>query len=263
MGIKDNIAIVTGGGSGIGQGICLDLAQQGAKVMIMDINLAGAENTKKIIKDAGGYAQVFKLDVTDKEMIETTINTIYEKYGRIDILVSNAGINSAPTFVTKYSDEDWEKHIKIHLFQAFYLTRVCGEIMKKQKKGRIILMSSLAGYHGMAGGIAYSTGKTGLVGFTYTAAKEFGPYGITVNAIQPGLIWTPLAEAALGPAADDFAKATPIPRLGKPQDVANVVSFLCKPQSDFLTGLIIRVDGGYIISSGMDQMGMEYLISQE
>lgn len=262
-GLKDNVALVTGGGSGIGRGICLDLAAKGAKVMILDLNEESAKKTQEMIKETGGTSETYKTDVTNRQVIEDVVGKIYKKHSSIDILVSNAGINSPPAFVTKYPDEDWEKHIKIHLYQAFYFTRACGEIMKKQKHGRIVITSSLAGYHGMAGGIAYAAGKTGLVGFTYTAAKEFGPYGVTVNAIQPGLIWTPLCEAALGSASEDFAKQTPIPRMGQPKDVANVVSFLCQPESDFLTGLIIRVDGGYIIQSGMDSMCMDYLMSQE
>jgi len=261
--LKGQVALVTGGGSGIGRGICLDLAQQGVKVMVLDLNEEAAKETQKLIKDTDGYAEVYKTDVTDAKVIDDVVGKIYQKHQRIDILVSNAGINSPPAFVTNYPAEDWEKHIKIHLYQAFYFTKACGAIMKKQKYGRIVVTSSLAGYHGMAGGIAYAAGKTGLVGFTYTAAKEFGPYGVTVNAIQPGLIWTPLCEAALGPASADFAKATPIPRMGQPKDVANVVTFLCKPESEFLTGLIIRVDGGYIIQSGMDMMCMEYLKSLE
>lgn len=261
--LKDQVAVVTGGGSGIGEGICLDLAQKGAKVMVLGRSEEKVIKTAKLIAEAGGHAEAYKIDVTEKEEVNKAVDKIYRDHGRIDILVSNAGINSSPSFVTKYADEEWEKHIKIHLYQAFYLTRACGEIMKKQRYGRIVITSSLAGYHGMAGGIAYAAGKTGLIGFTYTAAKEFGPFGVTVNAIQPGLIWTPMAEAALGPASEDFAKQTPIPRMGQPKDVANVVSFLCQPESDFLTGLIIRVDGGYIIQSGMDAMCMGYLMSQE
>lgn len=261
--LKNQVAIVTGGGSGIGQGICLDLAANGAKVMVLDLNEDGAGKTCADIAAAGGYAEPYKVDVTNQAKIQEIVDTVYGKHGRIDILVSNAGVNSPPYFVTKYPDDDWEKHIKIHLYQAYYLTKACGAIMKKQKYGRIVVTSSLAGYHGMAGGIAYSAGKTGLVGFTYTAAKEFGPFGVTVNAIQPGLIWTPMCEAALGPASEEFAKKTPVPRMGQPKDVANVVTFLCKKESEFLTGLIIRVDGGYIIQSGMDVMCMDYLMSQE
>lgn len=257
--LASQVAVVTGGGSGIGQAICMDLAKFGVKAMVLDINEKAAEETKSIIEKAGGYAEAYKADVTNKEMINSTIDSIVGKHGSVDIMVSNAGINLPPTYCIDMSDEDWEKHMKVHLYQAFYLTKACGKIMKEQKYGRIIITSSLAAYHGMTGNIAYSSGKAGLVGFTYTLAKELGPYGITVNALQPGIIWTPMQEALSKDVKDMFAQQTPIPRVGESIDVSNVVTFLCKPESGFLTGLIIPVDGGYILRSGMDFMIMQML----
>lgn len=255
-GLKDNIAVVTGGGSGIGRSICIRLAQEGAKVMVTDINESGAEATRTLIEEKGGYAESYKMDVTDKEMVKQVVEQIDEKHGKIDILISNAGFSTPPAFCYKMEDDDWDKLIKVHLYGTFNTVKACGGIMKSRGYGRIVVTSSLAGVFGLTGNINYAAAKTALVGVTYTLAKEMGPFGITVNAVQPGIIRTPITEAPLQAMEEKFVKETPVPRIGEPEDVANAVSFFCQPESDFVTGVVMRVDGGYVLQSGMDQLMM-------
>lgn len=254
--LQGHVALVTGGGSGIGRGICLDLAEKGAKIMVTDINPETAGETAEIIKKAGGYAESYKMDVTDADMVCKVVEEIGKKHGKIDILVSNAGFSTPPAFCTDMDPGDWDKLIKVHLYGAFNCVKACGKMMKDSGYGRIVFTSSLAGVFGLTGNINYAAAKTALVGVTYTLAKELGPYGITVNAVQPGIIRTPITEAPLKAMEENFKKETPTGQIGEPEDVANAVSFFCLPQSQFITGVVMRVDGGYILQSGMDQLMM-------
>lgn len=255
--IEGQIAVVTGGGSGIGRDICIELAKSGAKVMVTGRRESNINETKKLIEDINGYAETYKMDVSDKENVEKVVEDIYNKHGRIDILINNAGFSTPPSFCTDMSDNDWDGLIKTHVYGAFYCTRACANYMKKNNYGRIVNMSSVSGVFGFAGNINYSTAKTALVGFTYTLAKELGPYGITVNAIQPGIIKTSMTEEALKALEPQFVRETPIKRIGEPKDISSVISFFCSPDAGFVTGVIMRVDGGYILNSGMDMLMMQ------
>ncbi|MDR5587103.1 MULTISPECIES: 3-oxoacyl-ACP reductase FabG [Clostridium] len=261
--IKNQIAVITGGGSGIGRDICIEFAKRGIKVMITGRRDANINETKKLIEDLNGYAETYKMDVSNKENVESVFKEIYTKHGKIDILINNAGLSTPPTFCTNMSDSDWDSLIKTHLYGAFYCSRACAKFMKNNNYGRIVNMSSIAGVFGFAGNINYSTAKTALVGFTYSLAKELGSYGITVNAIQPGIIRTSMTEEALNALETKFVNETPLKKIGEPKDIASAVSFLCSPDSGFITGVILRVDGGYILNSGMDILMMQTCSTEE
>ena len=261
--LDGQIAIITGGGSGIGRDICIEFAKCGAKVMVTGRRDNNINETKKIIEDLGGYAETYKMDVSIKENVEKVFEEIYNKHGKIDILINNAGFSTPPTFCSNMSDEDWDGLIKTHLYGAFYCSRSCAKYMKKNKYGRIINMSSIAGVFGLTGNINYAAAKTALVGFTYTLAKELGPHGITVNALQPGIIRTSMTEGALSALEEKFVYETPVRKIGEPKDIASAALFFSSPDSGFVTGVIMKVDGGYILNSGMDLVMMEMSASEE
>lgn len=260
--LNGQVAVITGGGSGIGRYICLEFAKNGAKVIVTGRRESNIEETKKIIEEQGGYAETYKMDVSCKEDVEKVFEQVFNKHGKIDILINNAGFSTPQVFCTEMTDEAWDGLLKTHLYGTFYTTRACAKYMKKNKYGRIVNMSSIAGVHGLTGNINYATAKTGFVGFTNTLAKELGPYGITVNALQPGVIRTAMTEGPLSILEEQFVKETPVRRIGEPSDIAKAALFFCSPDSDFVTGVIMKVDGGYILNSGMDMVMFEMCENQ-
>lgn len=252
--LVNQVALVTGGGTGIGRGICIDLAKKGAKVIVTGRRMSMLQETQSIIRKSGGYAECLELDVSNKENVNQVVDKIYDKYGRIDILVSNAGNLSAPAFIYNMKDEDWDSVLKTHLYGTFYCAKAVSKKMKQNKYGRIVLISSVAAIHGFNGAINYAASKAALEGMTMTLAKELGVDGITVNCIQPGIIHTPMADGFVSAKGETFIKDTPVKRIGEPKDVACAVSFYCSPDAGFITGTILKVDGGYMLQSSMDQL---------
>lgn len=252
--ITGQVAVVTGAGSGIGREIAKELAENGAKVMLLGRSLETLQATKQLIENNDGYAECHVVDVLDKVLLETIFDTICKEHGKIEILISNAGNTANPSFITDTSEEGWDSVIKTHLYGAFNCVQLCAKKMKENNYGRIVIMSSLGGVHGLTGQLSYATAKTGIVGMTYTLAKELGPYGITVNSLQPGIIETQMTEGPLQLAKEQFIAETPVRRIGNPKDVSNAVMFLCDKKSSFVNGVIMRVDGGYSLNSGMDQL---------
>jgi len=249
--LKDQVAVITGGGSGIGRGACLDLAKKGVRVMVTDINEEGAKETKKLIEEAGGYAEVYKMNVVDENAIKDVVASIYNKYNRLDILVCCAGIAPMPILCADITTEDWDKIMKIHLYGTFFCCRECAKLMKKNRYGRIVLTSSLAGFTGLTAQISYAAVKGAIVTFAYSLAKELGPYDITVNAIQPGFIRTGMTEMQVQAMGDTIANETPIRRVGEPEDVAAAISFFCSPEAGFITGEVLRVDGALALQTSI------------
>lgn len=252
--LQGQVALVTGGNSGIGRGICLDLAKKGVKVMVAGRNTTKSQETKALIEEAQGFAEVYRLDVTDADNVHNMVQEIYKKYGRIDILVSNAGNTTGPLFTHNTPYEEWDNVLKTHLYGAFNCVKECAEIMQEKKYGRIVITSSLAGIHGLTAQSSYAVAKSGLVGLTYTLAKELGPSGITVNAVQPGFIDTPMTEQQLQMCGEQWKNETPMRRIGQPQDVATAVSFFCSPETEFITGVVMRVDGGFMLNLSVDTL---------
>lgn len=247
------VAIVTGGGTGLGRGICIELAKKGIIVVITGRREQLLNETKEIIEKDGGKAECYRLDVTDKENVADVMAKVYKKYGRLDILVSNAGNLSEPAFITETTDEAWDSVIKTHLYGAFYCIREAARYMRKAKYGRILIISSVAMINGFNGAANYAASKGALEAMTKTAAKEFGQWGITVNCIEPGIIATPMADPFLDAMGETFSSETPMGRNGVPKDIGVAAAFYCSPEAEFVTGTVLRVDGGYMLQSSMDQ----------
>ncbi|AOR23179.1 SDR family NAD(P)-dependent oxidoreductase [Clostridium taeniosporum] len=252
--LSNQIAIITGGNTGIGRAISEELAQRGAKVMILARNEEKNKETVRLVKEKSGYAESYRVNVSDKESVDNAIDEIYKKYGQIDILVCNAGNSTPLNYITKMPMKDIESIINTHVYGSIYCIKACGERMKERKYGRIVIMSSLGACHGVTGNAHYCLAKEGLVAMAQSLAKEFGRYGITVNSIQPGSINTSMSGQLLQVAKEKIISETPVARIGEPEDIAYAVSFYCSPRAAFITGDTMRVDGGYIIESGMDRL---------
>lgn len=257
--LKNQLAVVTGAGSGIGKGIANELSRQGAHVIIADINEENAYKAASEINVQGFEATACKLDVSNSMEVSELFNKLERKHGKIDILVNNAGIAGDPSLVDEMSDENWAKMMNVHVNGSFFCLREASRIMKKYRYGRIINMSSTAAVNSLLGFSHYSAAKYAIVGLTEATAKELAPFNITVNAIKPGMIRSALSEGILAVGEDRFRKATPVNRIGEPQDIAKVVSALVQPSMDFVTGTAIAVDGGLSIVNDFDQVVLEQL----
>ncbi|KOF57807.1 MULTISPECIES: SDR family NAD(P)-dependent oxidoreductase [Clostridium] len=246
--LLNQVAIVTGGNSGIGKAISCELADRGAKVVILARNEARNKEAEKEIAEKGGQAESYSVDVSNSEAVNAAINQVYSKYGQIDILVSNAGNATPLRYSTKMPIEEFESVLKTHLFGAFNCVKACGERMRKRKYGRIVLISSVGGYHGFAGQMNYAVAKHGLVGMAYSLAKEFDGSGVTVNVVQPGIIPTPMCDALIEVAKEGLPDA----RIGKPEDIAYATAFFCSPRAGFMNGTPLVIDGGLVIETSVD-----------
>ena len=237
------VALVTGGSRGIGKACALELARAGYDVVINYAgNVDAANKTVEEIKALGVDSAAYKFDVSDKEQVNANIAEIVEKYGRIDVLVNNAGITRDGLFM-RMSDENWDAVISTNLSSAFYVSQPVVKVMMKQRSGAIVNMSSVVGVSGNAGQANYSAAKAGLIGLTKTLAKELGSRGIRVNAVAPGFINTDMTKDL---DTSKFLDFIPLKRLGEVEDIAKAVKFLAV-DSDYVTGQVLEVDGGLII----------------
>ena len=249
--LKGHIAAVTGGGSGIGQGICQAYAREGARVIVLDANRDGANETASLISAAGGTASAVKLDVTDREACKQVAMEI-AKAGNISILVNNAGINRRTPFVGEPAavTKDWDDILSINLDGVFNVTRAFIDQLRATK-GRIVNIGSIQSFvhvNGWPNSAAYTTSKHGVLGFTRALAAELGKDGVRVNAIGPGMIETKINAEARAKNPDMVAAAmrhTPLNRTGKPEDIAGPAVFLASDMSAYVTGCIIMADGGF------------------
>jgi len=253
--LTNRVAIVTGGGSGIGRECAFYLAQAGAKVVVPDLNLTAAQATADVIKKNGGDALGIQMDVTQKSQIHVMVEQVLKVYGTIDILVNNAGID-IKGLVVELPEETWDKIININLKGVFLCTQAVLPTMIENKYGRIVTISSMAGKTGEAFTSPYCASKWGVIGFTQSLALEVGKHNITANCVCPGpveteLIGTSVAQAAAlkGMEPDEFFKAffldpTPLGRIAKPLDIARAVAFLASDEAEFITGSTLNVSGG-------------------
>lgn len=244
MKLKDRVAIVTGAGRGIGAAIARELASQGARVVVNYSKSADAADlVVKEIEAAGGAAIAVQANVFDLEQVEAMVKTAIATYGRIDILVNNAGI-TRDKLLLRMSVEDWDAVVDTNLKGAFVCLKAVAPILLKQRSGVVINVGSVVGKVGQPGQINYAASKSGLVGLTKSAAKEFGSRNIRVNAIAPGFIETEMTDIMKPEAKDAIRKLVPLARFGAGEDVAHLVSFLCSDDSSYIHGEVISIDGG-------------------
>ncbi len=244
--LAEKVAIVTGGSRGIGASVALSLAEVGAKVAVNYARSAdAAETIVKKITDAGGEAIALQADVSQAEDADRLIQQTKEKFGRIDILVNNAGI-TRDTLLIRMKPEDWQAVIDLNLTGVFLCTKAVSKIMLKQKSGRIINITSVAGLMGNPGQANYSAAKAGVIGFTKTVAKELASRGITVNAVAPGFIATDMTSNLK---SEEIIKFIPLGRYGQPEEVAGTIRFLAgDPAAAYITGQVFNVDGGMVMA---------------
>ena len=246
MRVKDKVVIITGGGSGIGRETGILFAKEGAKVVVGDVNEKAGTETVDIIKKAGGEAFFARLDVSNREQAKQVVKDTVAKYGRLDILINNAGIIQ-DALVVKMTEEQWDKVININLKGPFNCIQAVVEQMITQGSGVILNISSIVALYGNVGQTNYAATKAGLVGMTKTLAKELGKKGIRVNAVAPGFIYTPMTMAMPEKILEMMKEKTPLKRLGTPADIANTLLFLSSDDASFINGAVISVDGGLLL----------------
>jgi NAD(P)-dependent dehydrogenase (short-subunit alcohol dehydrogenase family) len=255
MRLKERVAIVTGGGSGIGRAICINMAKEGAKIAIPDINLDGARETADIVEKEGGTALPIKTDVTRKPEVQAMVADVLGAYGQIDILVNNAGTDIKGG-VTELEESTWDKIMNLNLKGVFLCTQAVLPSMIEHRSGRIVNISSMAGKTGEPFTSPYCASKFGVIGFTQAVALEVGQHNVTVNAVCPGPVETELIKQSVAQSAElkgmspeDFFQSffvdpTPLGRIAQPLDVARAVIFLASDEAEFITGTTLNVSGG-------------------
>ncbi|MGF1490645.1 MAG: 3-oxoacyl-[acyl-carrier-protein] reductase [Prochloraceae cyanobacterium] len=240
------VAIITGGSRGIGASVALALAKIGAKVAVNYARSAtAAESIVEKIRQSGGEAIAIAADVSQAEAADRLVQQTIEKFDRVDILVNNAGI-TRDTLLMRMKLEDWQAVIDLNLTGVFLCTKAVSKIMLKQRSGRIINVSSVAGQMGNPGQANYSAAKAGVIGFTKTVAKELASRGITVNAVAPGFIATDMTADLK---SEEIIKFIPLKRYGQPEEVAGTIRFLAAdPAAAYITGQVFNVDGGMVMA---------------
>ncbi len=242
--LTNKIALVTGASRGIGRQVAKDLASFGATVVANYPNSNdSAEQTVEEIEKNGGTAIMSEFDVSDFNAVQDGIGSVIEKLGGVDILINNAGITRDGLFL-RMKEEDWDVVFSVNLKGVFNCTKAVIRNMSKQKYGRIVNIASVVGEMGNAGQLNYSSTKAGVIGFTKSAAKEFGQRGITVNAISPGFIQTDITQDIPEEYKQKYMESIPLGRFGETTDISNVISFLVSDNASYITGEIIRVNGG-------------------
>jgi len=247
MQLKGKTAVVTGSGRGLGKAIAKKLAMMGANIVLNDIPSSDAiDKTAVEFKAEGFNVIVTKGDVRNPDDVEDMVNKAVEAFGKIDILVNNAGI-TRDTLMLRMTEKDWDDVLDINLKGAFLCTKAVSKIMMKQKSGKIINISSVAGVMGNPGQANYSASKAGLIGLTKSTAKELASRNITCNAVAPGLIKSNMTDVLPDKVKEAYLKSIPLNRFGTPEDVANVVGFLASEDSDYINGQVIHIDGGLVM----------------
>ncbi|MEM9804883.1 MAG: 3-oxoacyl-[acyl-carrier-protein] reductase [Cyanobacteria bacterium P01_D01_bin.56] len=244
--MQDQVAIITGSSRGIGKAAALALASEGASVVVNYArSSAAADEVVAEITGAGGSAIALQADVSQEDQVDALIKETKDKFGRIDVLVNNAGI-TRDTLLLRMKPADWQAVIDLNLTGVFLCTRAVAKLMLKQRSGRIINISSVAGLMGNPGQANYSAAKAGVIGFTKTVAKEMAPRGVTVNAVAPGFIETDMTNELSN--TEEILKYIPLGRYGQVSEVAGLIRFLAAdPAAAYITGQVMNVDGGMVM----------------
>lgn len=248
-GLKDKVAIVTGGGSGLGRADCIELAREGCKVVIADCDPTGAKQTAAHVTQAGGEALVVGVDVADSDSVQTMVQQVLERYARIDILVNNAGVVGEMARVHEVSEASWDQVMNVDLKGTFLCSKYVLPTMLEQHGGTIINIASVSGFIASNTAAAYTAAKHGVVGFTKQLAYDYGHAGIRAVGIAPGVIETPLTKdwTCAGGPFHELTMQAPAGRYGRPGDVARLLCFLASEDADYMQGHTFPIDGGSII----------------
>lgn len=245
--LKGKIAVVTGAGRGIGRAIALQFAEYGAKVVVnYRSSLTQVDELLLAIKAAGGEAIAIQADISREDQAKALIEAAVKKYGRLDILINNAGITK-DNLLMRMTEEEFDSVLNTNLKGTFFCTKYASMVMLKQKSGKIINISSVVGITGNAGQANYAASKAGVIGFTKSVAKELAGRGITVNAVAPGFIETDMTENLPDKVKEAHIALIPLKRFGKASEIAGAVSFLASEAANYITGQVLKVDGGMAI----------------
>jgi len=245
--LNDKVALITGASRGIGKAIAMKMAAQGANIaVIYSGNEQAAEETAKEIRTMGRQAEIYRCDVSDFDEAAATVKAVLKQFGTIDILVNNAGI-TRDNLILMMKEQEFDEVIDINLKGTFNMIRHVSGIMLRKKSGRIVNITSVSGMMGNAGQANYAAAKAGMIGLTKTTAKELASRGITCNAIAPGFVETDMAKKLSEDVLENARKAIPLARLGRPEDIADTAVFLASDSAAYITGEVIKVDGGLYI----------------
>jgi len=246
MNLKDKVAVITGGARGIGKEIALAFARAGARCALCDMNKDELEAAVKEVEAAGSQALAVELNVVSLAQCEAMVNKIIDKFGKIDILINNAGITK-DGLLLRMREEDWDAVLAVNLKGTFNCTKAAIKVMLKQRYGRIVNVASIIGVMGNAGQANYAASKAGIIGFTKSIAKEVASRNITVNAIAPGFIATKMTDILSEDVKTAMLKQIPLARFGTPEDVARLVLFLASDDAGYITGQVVQIDGGMLM----------------
>jgi len=246
MRLKDKIAIVTGAAQGIGLATALKFADEGAAVVVCDIKPEGVADALAQVRARGARALGFTLNVTDREALDLMAASVKEAFGRIDVLVNNAGI-TRDARLQKMTLEQFDAVIDINLRGVFQATQAVLPTMLEQGAGTILIASSVVGIYGNFGQTNYAASKFGVIGFTKTWSRELGPKGIRVNAVAPGFVETPILASVPDKVLQHMREQVPLQRLGRPEEIANVYAFLASDEASYINGAVIEVSGGMTV----------------
>jgi 3-oxoacyl-[acyl-carrier protein] reductase len=241
--LENKIAVITGAGRNIGKSIALAFAAEGAKIVVIDVNDNDGGNAVNEIKALGSEAIYIHCDISNSVNVDSMVQSVQEKFNRIDILINNAGI-TRDTLIMRMSDDDWNKVIAINLTGTFLCSRAVTKLMIAQKSGKIVNISSIVGLMGNAGQVNYSSSKAGVIGLTKSLARELASRNINVNAIAPGFVESDMTAKLNEEQRKKLMDQVPLKRSAKPEEIANVAKFLVSSDADYITGQVISVDGG-------------------
>ena len=244
--LLNKVSLITGAAQGIGLATALKFAREGATVIVCDVKQAAVDDAVKQCQAIGAQAVGFVVDVTQREMVDATVKAVLEQFGRVDVLVNNAGITQDAR-LHKMTLEQFDRVIDVNLRGVFHCTQAVADAMVAQGSGVILNASSVVGIYGNFGQTNYAATKFGVIGFTKTWSRELGPKGIRVNAVAPGFVATPILNTMPEKVVDEMKNRVPLKRLGQPEDIANVYAFLASDEAAYVNGAVLEVSGGMTV----------------